>query len=707
MSAIDIIVTCYNKARYIAKTLKSVQGQEFDNFHCYVINDGSTDNSEEVILNTIKDNNRFTYVLLENSGVANARNYGISLGNAPFVCCLDGDDGLDPLFLKTCYNAMVKEPQGTGIVYTDALLLYEEKKSAIKANWTSANPQEQFEGRNQVPCCNVFRRTVWERLGYRQRYAPQGAGAEDAEFWLRFFKLGYTAKKISNEPLFLYNMATGATFQKGYTEPDWLGWHTTRPFASLQRPDNGVAHIVNEYDEPDISVIIPVGPRHKHLLVDALDSLEAQTYQNWEAIVVFDDGTQYDEYYEKAYPYVKFVYTQGKTGAGYARNRGAEIAKGKYLTFLDCDDYLQPEFLELTKQTLETYNAAWVYTDIYAQLRIDDSLLQQKIREGHIDKNYITITKKGDIQEILHHVKMQDWNVEKLWYQGLAAVTCLYRKLDFIEVGGFEEKYNREDFDFHLRLAKAGKCGLRLPLPLMVYRQQAGFRREYRGEDIDAIAAKETDIRRLRSNFTLEELKMGCTSCKKNKVKIVEANSGELETLKYIGNMTLQSATFKGATGKRYKLDNGIMSLVHPQDAEYFMKRGMFTRVETAKPTQPIAAPVSKPTTPVKTLSAAERLKAINDRALKASQEARRIADAETERMLKPCKPKPQVEEVPPDNIEQDEWWQAPENYTIAQIKQRVGENKDIDIQDLRDSEAMGKGRSTLIDWLDNKIASL
>ena len=74
--------------------------------------------------------------------------------------------------------------------------------------------------------------------------------------------------------------------------------------------------------------------------------------------------------------------------------------------------------------------------------------------------------------------------------------------------------------------------------------------------------------------------------------------------------------------------------------------------------------------------------------------------------MLKPRKPKPQAVEVPPENIEQDAWWQTPENYTIPQIKQRVGEHKHIDIQELRDNEAMGKARSTLIEWLDNKIAN-
>jgi len=198
MAKIDVIITCFNKEALIGVAIQSVKNQTLEDFECFVIDDGSTDNSEEAIVSAIDNDSRFTHVLLENCGVANARNCGIALGRAPFVCCLDGDDAIKPTFLETGCTGILERP-GAGIVYTDALLRHPNNKgdNLLKrprytvANWNECDPQEQFKGNNQVPCCNVFRKELWERLGgYRQRYAPQGAGSEDADFWTRIFRIG-------------------------------------------------------------------------------------------------------------------------------------------------------------------------------------------------------------------------------------------------------------------------------------------------------------------------------------------------------------------------------------------------------------------------------------------------------------------------------------------------------------------------------------
>ena len=178
MSKIDVIITCYNKQDTIQRAIKSVKQQTLEDFFCIVVDDGSTDDSWQIINAEIDDDDRFIAVKIKNVGVANARNPGISYGHSPYINCLDGDDGYYPEFLETCYNAIIQD-KTLGIVYTE-VLLYRIDNNFTIADWPNADHDKQFQGHNQVPCCNLFRRDVFERVGgYKQRYAPKGAGAED------------------------------------------------------------------------------------------------------------------------------------------------------------------------------------------------------------------------------------------------------------------------------------------------------------------------------------------------------------------------------------------------------------------------------------------------------------------------------------------------------------------------------------------------
>jgi hypothetical protein len=212
-------------------------------------------------------------------------------------------------------------------------------KTAV-SDWPHAfDPDRHFARANQIPTACLFRREAWERVGgYRQRYAPGGAGSEDADFWTRILSAGYGAIQATDAPLFLYSVGTGyVSGNKDYHEVDWLSLHPhakdgQHPFASVATPKQ-FSHPVRQYDKPLISVVIPVGPGHKKQVVNALDSLESQTLRKWEAIIVDDTG-QPDEPWSfdgvtdvlKAYPYVRMVTTDGKKGAGF-RVTAVDIAR--------------------------------------------------------------------------------------------------------------------------------------------------------------------------------------------------------------------------------------------------------------------------------------------------------------------------------------------------------------------------------------------
>ena len=102
-------------------------------------------------------------------------------------------------------------------------------------------------------------------------------------------------------------------------------------------------------ENPVVSVIVPVYNVEQYL-PQCLDSIVNQTLENIEIICVNDSSTDNSlnilNHYAEKDPRIKVV-TQPNGGAGAARNRGLSLAAGKYLSFLDSDDFFEPDMLEL------------------------------------------------------------------------------------------------------------------------------------------------------------------------------------------------------------------------------------------------------------------------------------------------------------------------------------------------------------------------
>ena len=89
---ISVIIPVYNCARYIGTTLKSVINQDFDHeYEIIVINDGSTDNSLDVIKKVLQGCGiRYTVITQRNAGVSVARNHGIDVASGEYLVFVDG-----------------------------------------------------------------------------------------------------------------------------------------------------------------------------------------------------------------------------------------------------------------------------------------------------------------------------------------------------------------------------------------------------------------------------------------------------------------------------------------------------------------------------------------------------------------------------------------------------------------------------------------
>ena len=363
-TGVSVVVTSYNYGRYLAQALDSLLTQSYKVDEIIVVDDGSTDDTPRIAARYKPQGVR--YIRQDNQGVAYARNRGIGASTQPFIICLDADDQLHPRYVEVCRTEMLRD-RGLGIVYT-GLLVVNEDGTTQRTGWP---PEFSWESQttphvppsNCVPSAAMFRRSMWERAGgYKQEYKP----GEDTEFWTRGLSVGFTAKRVTDSPWFLYRSHPGSAGRTNKYRPidDYLPWMRDKDYP-LAAPSKEVAR-PRSYSTPKVSVIIPVGPGHAKYLPQALDSLLGQTMREWEVIVV-DDMLERETpiilEYTKPYPFAR-VYPHGSgNGTGQARNYGLEQARAPLVFFLDADDYLVPDALANLCKAYAKHGGRYVYGD--------------------------------------------------------------------------------------------------------------------------------------------------------------------------------------------------------------------------------------------------------------------------------------------------------------------------------------------------------
>lgn len=97
---ISIIIPVYNAEKHLSKCLESISSQSFKDYEVLIINDGSTDNSQEIIDSYVLKDCRFKGIKKRNEGVSVARNAGIQIASGEYIYFIDSDDYLMPYSLE-------------------------------------------------------------------------------------------------------------------------------------------------------------------------------------------------------------------------------------------------------------------------------------------------------------------------------------------------------------------------------------------------------------------------------------------------------------------------------------------------------------------------------------------------------------------------------------------------------------------------------
>ena len=105
MKKISVIVPVYNVEKYLSKCLNSIIEQQYPDIEVIVVDDGSTDNSSEIIKEYVHRDDKIKYYKKENGGLSDARNYGVKKATGDYICFIDSDDYIDKKLFERikCY----------------------------------------------------------------------------------------------------------------------------------------------------------------------------------------------------------------------------------------------------------------------------------------------------------------------------------------------------------------------------------------------------------------------------------------------------------------------------------------------------------------------------------------------------------------------------------------------------------------------------
>ena len=127
MPAVSIVIPVYNIGKYLEKCLDSVVAQTFPDIEIIVVNDGSTDNSPEIIARYADKDSRIVVIDKSNEGLAYARKSGIEAARGTYIYHLDGDDYLELDAIELLYRK-AKEEDADMVVFPFSLDYVDEKK---------------------------------------------------------------------------------------------------------------------------------------------------------------------------------------------------------------------------------------------------------------------------------------------------------------------------------------------------------------------------------------------------------------------------------------------------------------------------------------------------------------------------------------------------------------------------------------------------
>ena len=221
MPKISIIIPVYNTKQYLPDCLDFVLAQTFQDFEAICIDDGSTDNSLEILNQyTLKDN-RIKVISQQNQGVSVARNTGLSHAKGNYITFLDSDDVISPYFLEKLYNALKKNPKAdfAWCDFKETLTPLNQKNERIEKDFIFCQyPFDHFVNRKKPrigasSCSKLYKKEPIENMQF-----PKGLTVGEDLIFLYTLLLKSSAAAYVPEVLYFYRMRENSAIHKPITQ---------------------------------------------------------------------------------------------------------------------------------------------------------------------------------------------------------------------------------------------------------------------------------------------------------------------------------------------------------------------------------------------------------------------------------------------------------------------------------------------------------
>lgn len=205
MPKVSVIIPTYQHAHFVGQAIESVLAQTYKDYEIIVVDDGSTDNTSEVLA---EFGDQVTVIYQENRGLSAARNTGIRASKGEYVAFLDADDVWMPAKLEK-QVPLFERNEAIGLVYSD-LAYFDENEVRPGTAFEEAPPQSGMVYsaifiRCPIPMPTVIaRRSCFDMVGL---FDETLTACEDLDMWLRISEK-WEADFV-NEPLACYRFSAG------------------------------------------------------------------------------------------------------------------------------------------------------------------------------------------------------------------------------------------------------------------------------------------------------------------------------------------------------------------------------------------------------------------------------------------------------------------------------------------------------------------
>lgn len=210
---ISIIIPTFNRAKLLARSLRSILNQNYEEWEVIIIDNFSEDNTEQIIRGF--KNKKIIYKKFHNNGsIAKSRNEAIKISTGNYIAFLDSDDWWKPYKLTKCIEAF-KNNSDLSIIYHNCIITDGKKNKNSKCRALRKNTYDDLicNGNTLITSSVILRKDILQKVGLFND-SRDYLGWEDYDLWIRIAKANFKFKFIKNVLGYYWND------ESSYDNPD-------------------------------------------------------------------------------------------------------------------------------------------------------------------------------------------------------------------------------------------------------------------------------------------------------------------------------------------------------------------------------------------------------------------------------------------------------------------------------------------------------